>query len=267
CTNLPLSHGVLKRYLHSDTGSGAVSITASTEPGWGYGYGYRYGYGYGYEPGVGYGYGYYDFGYGFGYGYGYSPYVGATSITYSGSWTSPSGWPEGGYKIEVRVTANDTYFTQTSDEFTLSAPPVGVGFIGTIAPPAPPAAPGATDVSDLVTAAGVFTQDVTAESEDGKVALTIEEGTIGLTEEGEPLSEISITEVEDPPPPPADASIVGLTYELGPDGATFDPPITLTFTYDPDEIPAGVSEEDLVIAIWDADAGVWIELEGCTVDP
>ena len=133
------------------------------------------------------------------------------------------------------------------------------------APPAPEE-PGVTDVSDVVTEEGVFTEDVTAESEDAKVELTIDKDTTGKTVEGEPLSTISITEVAVPPAPPVDTSIVGLTYELGPDDATFDPPITLTFTYDPFEVPEGANEEELVIATWDEDAGQWVELEGCIVD-
>lgn len=124
-----------------------------------------------------------------------------------------------------------------------------------------------TDVSDVVNDEGVFTAEVTAESEGGKAELVIEEGVIALTEEGEPLSELWIIETDkEPPAPPADAKIVGLTVELGPDGATFDPPITLTSTYDPGEIPDWVSEEDLVIATWDENAGEWVELEGGTVD-
>ncbi|MCK4722411.1 MAG: hypothetical protein KAT75_03855, partial [Dehalococcoidia bacterium] len=99
------------------------------------------------------------------------------------------------------------------------------------------------------------------------VDLTISEGTTGKTKEDEPLSEISVTEMEEPPVPPADSNVIGLTYDLGPDEATFDPPITLTFTYDPDEIPEGVSEENLVIAVWDEGASEWVTLEGCTVDP
>ena len=124
-----------------------------------------------------------------------------------------------------------------------------------------------TDVSGVVTGEGVFTEEVTAESESGKAELTIEEGTVGQTEEGQPLSEIWIIEMDkEPPAPPADAKIVGLTCDLGPDGATFDPPITLTSTYDPNEIPGRASERDLVIAVWDKDTGEWVTLEGCTVD-
>ena len=135
---------------------------------------------------------------------------------------------------------------------------VGVGA------PAPPA--GTTDVSGKVTAAGRFTRSVTATSEDELCTLTIPRDTVGLTEELEPLDEIAMVIMDDPPPPAEDASIVGLAYDFGPDGATFDPPITLEYTYDPDDIPEGVDEEDLVIARWDEEAGEWVELP-CTVDP
>jgi hypothetical protein len=70
----------------------------------------------------------------------------------------------------------------------------------------------------------------------------------------------------DPPAQPAASNVVGLVYDLGPDGATFDPPITLTFTYDESLIPAGVAEENLVLAFWDASSGAWVNLE-CTVNP
>jgi len=123
-----------------------------------------------------------------------------------------------------------------------------------------------TDVSGVVTGEGVFTEEVTAESESGEAELTIEKDTVGQTEEGQPLSEIWIIEMDkEPPAPPADTTVVSL-YDAGPHGATFDPPITLTLHYDPDEIPERVSERDLVIAVWDKDAGEWVTLEGCTVD-
>jgi len=68
--------------------------------------------------------------------------------------------------------------------------------------------------------------------------------------------------MDEPPPPPEDAHIIGLTYDLGPDGATFDPPIALTFTYDRDALPEGVAEEDLVLAYYDEESGEWVELVG-----
>ncbi|MBA7693370.1 hypothetical protein ES703_101951 [subsurface metagenome] len=96
--------------------------------------------------------------------------------------------------------------------------------------------------------------------------LTIAEGTVGLTEELEPLTEITILIMDEPPPPPEDAHIIGLAYDFGPDGATFDLPITLEYTYDPADIPEGMAEEDLVIAYYDEDADEWVELSS-TVDP
>ncbi|MCL0046603.1 hypothetical protein M1N18_01320, partial [Dehalococcoidales bacterium] len=138
----------------------------------------------------------------------------------------------------------------------------------TIVPPPPPpppvvVPPGVTDVTGFITPDGVFTETVTAKSEDGLVQLRIDEGTIGLID-GEPLPEISILEMEVPPDPPVDSAVIGLVYDFGPDGATFEPPVTLTFTYDPALIPEGVAEENLVIAMWDA--GEWVNLVS-VVDP
>ncbi|MFC2044790.1 CARDB domain-containing protein, partial [Chloroflexota bacterium] len=126
--------------------------------------------------------------------------------------------------------------------------------------------PVVTSVTDVITEEGIFTQKVTIESNDSKVELAIDEETTGKTAEGEPLSEISVATVAEPPTLPTGANTVGLTYELGPSGATFDPPITLTFTYDPDAIPEGVSEADLIISRWNEDTGKWVDLEGGTVD-
>lgn len=109
CTDLPLGDGS-KSYTSAETGGGAVSITADAESTWGYGYGYGYA--------TWGGYGYYFFppgGYGYGYGYG----GGATSITYAVTWSSPSSWLSGGYKIETKITADSTTFTKTKS-FTLS---------------------------------------------------------------------------------------------------------------------------------------------------
>ena len=130
-----------------------------------------------------------------------------------------------------------------------------------------PPPPGTTDVSGSVSADGTFTETVVAESYDGKCELTINEGTKGLTQEGDRLTEITITEMEEPPTPPENSSIIGLTYDLGPDGATFDPPIILTITYDESLIPDGVAEENLVMAIWDESIGEWVAFAGCTIDP
>ena len=126
---------------------------------------------------------------------------------------------------------------------------------------------GVTDVSDIVTTEGEFTEDVIAESEDGNLTVTINEGTQGLTVEGNPISQVAIRELADAPAPPEGSNIIGFAYDIDAGDATFDEPITISFTYDPDEIPEGVNDEDLIIALWNEVAGEWVILENITVDP
>ena len=129
--------------LHATSGTGGNSeIRTTAGATWGYSYGYGYalwqGYGYYFFPPTGYG-----------YGYGYQGGTGTTAITYDIKWTPPSGWPQGDYKIETKITANGTTFTQTS---TVTLVPTGGG--GVIPSPPPP---GVTNVVASVDNDGVFT--------------------------------------------------------------------------------------------------------------
>jgi len=263
CTALPLANGGTASYSNTDTGGGGtVSVTASSPTN---NWGYFHSTGYAIWKGTGYSFG-------TTYGYGYQ--TGAASITYTATWASPSGWPSGNYKIKVSIIARSSTlsetFTEYSSSFSLTAAAAVTQYGPTGGPGAeePPSRPaGVTAISGIVDEEGVFTEPLTTESEDGKVGLTIDEGTAAKTNQDLPLSEISIIEMAEPPAPPADTNVLGLTYDLGPDGATFDPPITITFTYDEADIPEGVDEGDLVIAFWDDDADEWVVLEGVTVDP
>ena len=122
-------------------------------------------------------------------------------------------------------------------------------------------------ILDYIDEDGVFTDDITAESEDSQCLITIVEGTIGLDEDGDPLSELNVVEVEELPSAPADfpAEVIGSAYDIGPDGATFDPPIALTMEYNENLMPDGVAEENLTIATWDDAADEWVNLDD-TVD-
>ncbi len=106
---------------------------------------------------------------------------------------------------------------------------------------------------------GEIQETIEATSEDGNLTIVIEEGTIALDEDGEPLDTLEITVDETPPDPPEDAHIIGISYNFGPAGATFDPGITMTYTLDLDDLPEGVDPADLVIAYWDGDE--WVELD------
>jgi hypothetical protein len=260
CSDLPRVTGS-KQY---STSGGIVSVSATADSTWGSGTTARKATGYAYgvgqttvDPLSG------TFGYGYDFG---GSNVGSTSITYTVTWTPPSGWPEGTYEIRLFVNGDGSvqFTTAAFPTFTLEEKAAAAGGFG-----APVYPPGVTNLRRVVDSQGVFGQDVTAESADGNVELSIPEDTVGLTADGDPLVQISIFEMEDPPEPPADKKVIGLTYDIGPDGAIFtgDPPVTLSFTYDPDEIPEGVDEEELVIAVWDEDAGEWVELTNISVNP
>jgi hypothetical protein len=133
--------------------------------------------------------------------------------------------------------------------------------------PPPPPVGGFNDISNIVTSEGLFTQGVTVSSGDNNVQLTIDQGTTGQSATGQPLSQLIIFNLNFPPDPPEQSHIIGLTYDFRPDGATFDEPVTITFTYNPNNIPAGVNEEDLSIAFYDDINGEWVELQNIVVDP
>jgi len=124
-------------------------------------------------------------------------------------------------------------------------------------------------VSDITTSQGVFTESFTLESDYGDLVLLIPEGTIAKTEAGQPLSSISIIREVSPPSLPKDKAFVGFPFDLEPDGATFDPPITVTFTYDPNKLPAGVGTKSLNIGYYDQDTKMWVLLdaEDISIDP
>ena len=243
CANLPLNDGGTANYSGA---SGTVNL-AATAANWAYfaGTGYAIWQGGGYNFGPTHGYGY--------------QFAGIASITYAGTWISPAGWPGGAYKAKVTITAtsptlNET-FIQTSNAFTLAVASVGGGG----APPGPPP-PGVTDVSNDVDEAGVFISDVDVQSEDGNVTISIETGIQGLTAEKAPIQQISIQPMADPPAPPADSNAIGLTYDFGPDGATFSDPIEVALIIDLDELPAGVDPANLYIARYNEATGEWEKL-------
>ena len=112
---------------------------------------------------------------------------------------------------------------------------------------------------------GEVLRTVEATSEDGMLTINIPKGTFALGEDGKRLKELEAAVDKSPPDPPEDANVIGLAYDFGPDGATFDPPITFTWSYDPDALPDDVAEDDLVLAYYDEATGEWLELD-CVVD-
>jgi len=236
--------------------SGTATVAALADAHWGYtasaaGYVVWQGQGYTFVPSPSGGYGYQGYG------------TGATSIVYTITWVPPVTWPQGNYQIDTVLTTatynpgSGTTFTKTSSSFTLGTGGGGI---------APTTTPGTTSLTGKINAAGMFTEAVIASSADSLVSLTIAQGVVGLTSTGTPLTEITIVPMASPPAPPAQSNVIGLTYNFGPSGATFNPPITVTFTYDPLAVPTGVNPADLVIAYYDTATGTWIELTNIVVN-
>jgi len=163
------------------------------------------------------------------------------------------GWPE--------------FNSGSIDELNLTAyvPPSGVGGGGVLPQYYIDTNLLGIEESFRISHSGEILETIEVTSEDGMLTLTIPDGTIALDEDGTRLGSLEVTIDESPPDPPEDAYIIGLAYNFSPAGATFDPPITMEYTYDPADIPEGVAEEDLVLAFYDEVAGEWIELV-CVVD-
>jgi hypothetical protein len=54
--------------------------------------------------------------------------------------------------------------------------------------------------------------------------------------------------------------------ELGPTGATFNPPVTVNMQYDPSNLPAGAREGDLIIVFYDTTTSTWVPLQNIVID-
>lgn len=125
--------------------------------------------------------------------------------------------------------------------------------------------PGATNVANIVDASGIFNQGITIQSQDDRCTLTIANGVKGLTSNSQALTRLTVSTMTDPPAPPAQSSIIGPVYDFGPDGASFNPPITMTYDYNTSDLPPGVSENSLTLGYWDSVSSKWVALPS-TVD-
>jgi len=109
-------------------------------------------------------------------------------------------------------------------------------------------------------------------SADGVAALAIDEGVRALNATGSPLSAVTITLVDpsDIPPIPDGASFAfaGYAYDCRPDGATFDPAITLEFTLTEEQWEGlDLAEWQTLAVMWfNGATGQWKELP-TAVDP
>ncbi|MBI4267224.1 MAG: S8 family serine peptidase [Chloroflexi bacterium] len=105
---------------------------------------------------------------------------------------------------------------------------------------------------------GTTLNSATLETTDGDVSIGIAAGTKMLDKLGFAVNSISATPVETPPEAPPDSTVI-LSYELGPSGAQFNPPLTLTLAVDPKAVPAEAPLSLVYIAYWNGTE--WIKLD------
>jgi hypothetical protein len=102
-------------------------------------------------------------------------------------------------------------------------------------------------------------------SDDGIIELLVPVETVSLDKQGNPVTDLELS-IDTNPPTLPDGNIIGQAYDLEPSGATFDPPITLTWSYQSSYVPEGIDEMDLYVAYYSDDTGGWTALES-DVDP
>jgi len=97
-------------------------------------------------------------------------------------------------------------------------------------------------------------------SADNKVTISLDKGASCLGKSDYRLSTITISNQTDWPSVPEDYDIIGRAYEFQPAGAKFAPALSLTLSYDDNDVPQYLSEEDVYIAYYDATAEDWVPL-------
>jgi hypothetical protein len=183
------------------------------------------------------------------------------------SWTPTSS--QAGIYSNVSIEATDGSLSDTENITIVVTSPApvspgggfgGLGGGGEPMPPGPlPPAPTTFAQSDN---RGVINTAIDIGSEDGLARVMIDSSTKGLTKDGKSISTIAIVAAPNAPILSEKALGIGKTYDIEPDGATFDRPVKLIFSYDPSLIPQIIDENTLVLATFDILSGKWVDLPG-----
>jgi hypothetical protein len=109
----------------------------------------------------------------------------------------------------------------------------------------------------VLNSSGAARNKAQLKTEEGILNLEINQGTILQTSDGKVLKNISATTLEPSHETPADALLI-TGYNLGPEGARFNPSLSLVMGYDPASLPEGTTENDLYLAYREGDR--WVKL-------
>jgi sugar lactone lactonase YvrE len=230
-----------------------------------------------------------------------STYHHITYRNHQDTWTStivfPS-WTTGVYSIQVRATdiAGNTFLTSPVT-FTYTMPtntmPTKSGNVapGPVTMPSTPVpspepiltpTPVSTSVSPTavssprklqvniggqiysVSSTGQIDDNAVAFSPDRKISILLPRGT-SIMAGNNPPADLTIAPANSSPLPPVDKKIIGIPYQCLPDGTIFQPPVDLTWGYDPTQLPEGTDETSIQLVFYNEAARNWEIIPG-TVD-
>ncbi len=186
--------------------------------------------------------------------------------TFGLSQTTGSGNPLQLITLSVTTHVSEpSQVTESSDSGTGSGSGTGAAQVvvpatatATPAPTLTPPDPGRS-AKVYTNAEGVVTQAARLPSTDGRALITIGEGVVAKDAGGTSLAEITLKALapENLPavPPGSSFTFAGMAYEIGPDGAIFSPPASLTFT-----LPQAQWGQDYSIKSFDRKSGIWQDL-------
>ncbi|HOI59621.1 MULTISPECIES: hypothetical protein [unclassified Methanoculleus] len=173
---------------------------------------------------------------------------------------------ESGGFTNLTLTASAAPPTPTPTGGGGGGPRGGGPVITPIPTPSAPAVP-VGQASLPLSATGEVSESVTVRTGDSVGSLTIGEGTRARDADGNPLGEVTIVRADAaglPPNPPGTA--IGLALTCGPAGATFDPPVTITYTLSEEEWERVSDPATLQVMWYNPGTGEWQEVPA-TVDP
>lgn len=124
-------------------------------------------------------------------------------------------------------------------------PLVGTGLVGGLTP---------RDATGRTIASSTLT------SSDGRITIGIPAGTKAISSTGALVESISVSTPSSPPPPPTGKNIVGVPFEVGPSGTSFDQLVTLTFPVDLKTLPQGTDPNSVVVAYFNTTTAQWFSL-------
>ena len=123
---------------------------------------------------------------------------------------------------------------------------------------------GAIDVVSSAGGSATITPSAggTVATEDGKIVVEIPPGALSGT------APVEITVRPTASYPGNESVMPGSVVEFGPEGITFEKPVTIKLAYNPAQIPSGIPEQHLRLHTYDENAERWIPVDGTTsIDP